>query len=91
MTALDPVNGQLVKRGRLPNGGKFFASPVAADGKVFFVNASGRVTVVEATADWTVLASNDLGEACYATPAIAENGIYFRTESNIYCFALSDE
>ena len=47
-----------------------YASPVAADGKVFFVSEAGKVVVVKAGGnDWEVLAVNDLGEKCCATPA----------------------
>ena len=35
------------------------------------------------------MASNDLKEQCYATPAIAEGKIYLRTEKTLYCFGLN--
>jgi len=55
-------------------------APVAADCKVFFVSEAGKVVVVKAGGnDWEVLAVNDLGEECYATPAIAGGRIYIRT------------
>jgi hypothetical protein len=41
---------------------EYYASPVAADGKVFMVSASGKMTVLKASAQWEVLATNDLGE-----------------------------
>jgi len=34
-----------------------------------------------------VLAVNDLGEGCYATPALAEGVIYLRTDEALYAFS----
>lgn len=64
----------------------YYASPVAADGKIFLVSASGKVTVLKAGAQWEILATNDLGEECWATPAIAGNNIYIRTRGALYSF-----
>ncbi len=44
------------------------------------------MTVLEATGDWPVLATNELGEDIYATPAIADGRIYLRTMDTLYCF-----
>jgi outer membrane protein assembly factor BamB len=88
MTALDPSTGRILKQGRLsgdPDG--IFGSPVAADGKIYVTSASGKVTVVKAGPNWTTLAVNDLGEECYASPAIANRRIYIRTWSSVYAFA----
>jgi hypothetical protein len=91
LTAIDPETGDVLKRDRLKKGGKrFFASPVAADNKVFIVDTAGRLTVVRAGADWDVLASNSLGEPCFATPAICNGRIYLRTSSTLYCFGNID-
>jgi len=47
------------------------------------------VTVLNAAAQWEVLAVNDLGEEVHATPALAEGRIYVRTRSSLYCFGTS--
>jgi outer membrane protein assembly factor BamB len=87
VTSLDEATGAVLKRGRTIGAlGSYFSSPVAADDKVFLVNAEGKVTVLEAGAEWKVLAVNDLAEECYATPAIADGRIYIRTRSALYCF-----
>jgi hypothetical protein len=60
---------------------------VAADGKVFFVSEAGKVAVVKAGgSNWEILAIIDLGEECYATPAIADGRLYIRTRSSVYAF-----
>lgn len=87
VTSLDPSSGQVLKMGRTPDALEdYYASPVAADGKIFLVSASGKVTVLKAGAQWEILAMNDLGEECWATPAIAGNNIYIRTRGALYSF-----
>jgi outer membrane protein assembly factor BamB len=87
VTTVEPDSGEVLKRGRLKQGGrKFYASPVAADGKVFVVDTAGQMVVLRADAQWEVLATNDLGEPCIATPAICGGRIYVRTASKLYCF-----
>ena len=65
----------------------YSASPVAGDGKIFMVSASCKVTVLKAGAQWEVLATNDLDEECWATPAIAGNNLFIRTRNTLYSFA----
>lgn len=56
------------------------------DGKIVMVSESGKVTVLNAGRDWEVLAVNDLGEDCWATPAIASGSLYIRARNTLYCF-----
>jgi outer membrane protein assembly factor BamB len=88
VTTINPETGEILKQGRLKGAlDEYYASPVAADGKVFFVSQAGKVSVIKAGGnDWEVLAVNDLGEECYATPAIADDRIYIRTQSALYSF-----
>jgi outer membrane protein assembly factor BamB len=83
-TTVNPETGEILKQARLKDAlDSYYASPVAADGKVFFVSEAGKVAVVKAGGvDWEVLAVNDLREECYATPAIAGGRIYIRTRSS---------
>lgn len=89
LTTLDPATGTVFKQARLRGAAdRYFASPVAADNKVYFVAHSGIVTVLKAGRDQEILAVNDLDDECYATPAIADGRIYIRTRSALYCFGL---
>ena len=86
LTTLDPATGEILKQDRLPEAlDKYYASPVAADGKVYMISQSGKATVLKAGAQWEVLASHDFGEEVYATPAIVDNRLYIRTHSALYC------
>lgn len=83
----NPDTGKLLGEARLKDAiGDYYASPVAGDGKIYFINHDGKVTAIRAGAKWETLASGDLVEEVIATPAIADNRIYVRTEGTLYCF-----
>ena len=87
LTSINPENGEVWKVGRTKDAIEpYFASPVAADGKVFLVSDGGKVTVVNAGQQWEVLAVNDLNEGSQATPALAFGHIYVRTSKALYSF-----
>jgi outer membrane protein assembly factor BamB len=75
--------GEVVYQKRIASGAQFWASPVAAGGKVYFTSADGDVVVIKAGDELEVLAENDLGEVTKATPAISEGRLYFRTQSHL--------
>ena len=88
VSSLDPASGQVLKQGRTPDAlEEYYASPVAADDKIFLVSASGKVTVLKAGAQWEILAMNDLDEDVWATPAIAGPNLFIRTRNAMYSFA----
>ena len=56
LSSLDPTTGAVLKMGRTPDALEpYYASPVAADGKVVLVSASGKVTVLKAGAQWEII------------------------------------
>ena len=87
VTTLNPATGALLKQGRSEKApGDYYASPVAADGKVYLLSEEGKMTVLKAGAQWEVLAVNDLREECNATPAISAGRIFVRTHETLYAF-----
>ena len=87
ITALDAATGQVLKQGRASGApGEYYASPVAADGKIYLASEEGKMTVLRAGGEWEVLSVNDLGEEVHATPALSQGRIYVRTRSSVYCF-----
>jgi outer membrane protein assembly factor BamB len=67
--------------------GNYYASPVAADGRVYFASLNGRVTVLAAGGEMPkVLHRADFGERISATPALVENVLYLRTATAMYAF-----
>ena len=68
----------------------YFASPVAAAGKLICASKSGQLAVIRADADWEVLSVHDLGEEVWSTPAIAGGQVFVRSQAALYCFAEED-
>ena len=64
-----------------------YASPVAADGKIYTISEEGKAAVIRAGAQWELLAVNDLGDETFATPAFSDGRIFVRTRSTLYSFA----
>ena len=90
ITSLDPATGRMLKQGRSPNAlGEYYASPIAADGKVFLASTEGKITVLKAGVEWEVLSVNEVGDEIDATPALSQGRIYVRTRGAIYCFSAS--
>lgn len=88
ITALNPATGAIVKQGRTDKAlGEYYASPVAADGKLFLVNEEGKLSVVKAGEQWEVLSVNELGDETYATPAVSGNMLIVRTRGSLFTFA----
>ncbi|MDB6029681.1 MAG: outer rane biosis protein BamB [Verrucomicrobiales bacterium] len=71
---------------RIGSTGTYYSSPVAADGRIYIVSATGKVTIFSAGEKAEVLGKADLGERCITTPAIAENALYFRTSGHLWAF-----
>lgn len=72
---------------RIRNLGNYYASPVAGDGKIYVTGENGFIVVLKQGSKPQVLAKNDMGESCVATPAIADNRIFVRTMTKLYCFS----
>jgi outer membrane protein assembly factor BamB len=77
------ATGEVLWRERLR--GSFSASPIWADGKVYFLSEKGTTTVVEEGPQFKILATNELGEKCCASPAISQGHLFIRTDKALYC------
>jgi len=87
VTTLKSDTGELIKQGRLKGAiDRYYASPVAADGKIFMASEKGKVAVLAPGGDLEPIAVNDLEEDIYATPALADGRIYLRTRGALFCF-----
>jgi outer membrane protein assembly factor BamB len=70
---------------RIRNIGDYFASPVAGDGKIYVVGENGFVIVLAQGTALNILAKNDMGEPCIASPAIADGRIFIRSREKLFC------
>jgi outer membrane protein assembly factor BamB len=83
LTCYEAKSGQRIYRERLE--GKFTASAVAGDGKLFLPNEEGTTYVIRAGKKFEILAKNALEEYTLATPAIGGTDLFLRTEKHLFC------
>jgi outer membrane protein assembly factor BamB len=87
LSAFDPADGKVHKVGRLTTAlGDYYASPVAADGRLFLVNTDGMLTVARAGAQWEPLGTTELEEKVMASPALAGGRLFVRGDKHLFCF-----
>lgn len=82
LTCVDAVSGEEIYRERLP--GDYSASPLWADGKIYFCNQSGLCTVIQAGREFRQEAENRLAEGFMASPAVADGALFLRTDHHLY-------
>jgi outer membrane protein assembly factor BamB len=90
VTVYDAKTGAEVYQERAVAAGRYYASPVAANGNIYFTCLdNGTITVLKAATDKpVVIATNPkLGERTAATPAIADDALFLRTDKHLYAFA----
>jgi outer membrane protein assembly factor BamB len=79
----DARTGQVKWKERLT--GDYKASPLAATGRIYFLNLSGKCTVVAAGPEFKQLAENKLDTQTIASPAVSDGHIYLRSRTSLYC------
>ena len=72
------------RTGRNGSASQFSASPILADGKVYFLSEDGVGVVVKASPKFEVVAKNPMKERTLASYAVADGALYLRTEKNLY-------
>jgi outer membrane protein assembly factor BamB len=63
----------------------FYASPIVADEKVYLLDRSGVMHIVEAGKKFKLIAESPLGEGTDCSPAFSDKKIYIRGKKNLYC------
>jgi len=79
---IDARSGELVWQQRI--GGEYSASPVYADGRLWFFSEDGTTTVLKPGKVFEQLAQNRLDDGFLASPAIAGKAFYLRTRTHLY-------
>ncbi len=80
---LEAATGKTVWQERI--GGTHSASPVSADGRIYFLSEEGESVVIKPGPKYEELARNRLDEPCQASIAVAPKQLLIRTASNLYC------
>jgi outer membrane protein assembly factor BamB len=66
---------------------QFYASPMIADGKVYYLDRGGMMHIVNAGPTFELIAESPLGERADCTPAFSDQKIFIRGKQNLYCIA----
>jgi outer membrane protein assembly factor BamB len=82
LSCVNVENGEVVWTERL--GGTFEASPVYADGRLYFCNLQGATAVLKPGRTCEVLATNTLADGMMASPAVADGALFLRTKAHLY-------
>jgi outer membrane protein assembly factor BamB len=81
-TCLDAATG--AKRWIKRFGGSFSASPIFADGRIYFCSEDGKTLVLAPGKKFEQLASNQLDGRFMASPAVSGQAIFLRTDTHLY-------
>ena len=81
-TCFDAKTGAVLWQQRLD--GNFSASPIFANGKIYFFSEEGKATLVAPGREFKVLATNELGERIMASPAVSGSALFLRTDQALY-------
>ena len=84
LTCLDPTTGAVRYTERLDAVTNVYASPVAADGRIYVVGREGTAVVLSAGPKLQVLATNALDDAFDASPALVDGEMYLRGRKSLY-------
>jgi outer membrane protein assembly factor BamB len=79
---VDAKTGEEMWRKRV--GGNFSASPIHAEGRIYFLDQEGKTTVIAASPDYEVLAVNELEDGFMGSPAVAGESLILRTKTSLY-------
>jgi outer membrane protein assembly factor BamB len=82
VTCLEAATGQVVWTERI--GGKYAASPIYADGRLYFFSQDGTTTVLKPGRSLDVLAKNTLANGFMASPAVDGKALFLRTKTHLY-------
>ncbi len=88
LTCLDCKTGDtILDRTRLNGLSNIYASPVGADGRIYFTGRDGTTLVLARSKELKVLATNKLDERIDASPALAGSQLFLRGSKFLYCIA----
>lgn len=81
-TCLDAKTGDVVWQERVK--GQFSASPIYADGKIYFCSHEGKVIVLAPGREYQQLAENEFPDGFMSSPAVVDNALFLRSKTSVY-------
>ncbi len=88
LTCLDAADGKEVWRKDFET--SFYSSPAIAAGRLYLMSRNGRMTVLEASREYKLLGTSNLGEPSDACFAFADGRIYIRGEDHLFCIGAAE-
>jgi outer membrane protein assembly factor BamB len=82
VTCVDAATGQVVWTERI--GGRYAASPIYADGRLYFCSQQGATTILKPGRTFDILATNKLADGFMASPAVDGRALVLRTKTHLY-------
>jgi outer membrane protein assembly factor BamB len=82
LTCLEAATGEVVWTERV--GGKYAASPIYADGRIYLFDQQGTTLVVQPGRKLDLLATNTLANGFMASPAVSGRTFFLRTKTHLY-------
>jgi outer membrane protein assembly factor BamB len=82
VSCVDAGTGQVVWTERV--GGSYAASPIYADGRLYFFSEDGTTTVLKPGRNFESLAKNSLDAGFMASPAVSGKAFFLRTRTSLY-------
>jgi outer membrane protein assembly factor BamB len=88
LTCLDAETGRtLAERRRIPGVGGFYASPLSANGHLYFAGREGTTAVLKDNETLDVVAMNTLEGLFDASPIAVGSQLFLRSWKTLYCIA----
>lgn len=87
LTCTNPETGEVIYTERIGNSGPYIASPIAANGFLYFFGYNGKTKIVKAGDIFEVAGEHDFDDKIIATPAIVGNTIYIRTGEGLWAYS----
>ena len=78
----EPSSGEIVWQKRLAK--EFAASPIFADGKIYFFGTGGEVVTIRPGREFKLLEESRLGDGFMASPAVVGSDLILRSKSDLY-------
>lgn len=82
LTCVEVETGKQVWRQGI--GGNYAASPIYADGRIYFFNQQGKTTVLKPGRAFEAITTNTLATGCMASPAVSGKALFLRTKTHLY-------
>lgn len=83
LACIDAKTGKALYSQRMKN--KHYASPICANGRIYFTSAKGETTVIKEGRKLEIETVNQLPGEVFATPAFLRDVILYRTDKSLYC------